>query len=229
MLHERGLAYQAESLVNYDPVDKTVLANEQVDANGCSWRSGAKVEKVMLKQWFLRIKEYQEPLLKDLDGLAHEGRWPEKVLAMQRNWIGKSEGATIRFDAASTTNEGRLDPLDVFTTRADTLKMPRCVLSLKGPRICQRTARKDTYCQKSEPRILLPTRSLVSSLHYPSMLHRMSWTTTDQVLSWVYLAMTTETMPFGEPTWGVILSEWWSPLNPAQRHHLLFRVVMTSP
>jgi leucyl-tRNA synthetase len=58
MLHERGLAYQAESLVNYDPVDKTVLANEQVDANGCSWRSGAKVEKVMLKQWFLKIKEF---------------------------------------------------------------------------------------------------------------------------------------------------------------------------
>jgi leucyl-tRNA synthetase len=143
MLHERGLAYQAESLVNYDPVDKTVLANEQVDANGCSWRSGAKVEKVMLKQWFLRIKEYQEPLLKDLDGLAHEGRWPEKVLAMQRNWIGKSEGATIRFDAASTTNEGRLDPLDVFTTRADTLFGVQYIALSLGHPIVQQEALED--------------------------------------------------------------------------------------
>ena len=107
MLHERGLAYQAESLVNYDPVDKTVLANEQVDANGCSWRSGAKVEKVMLKQWFLKIKEFQEPLLKDLDALARDGKWPEKVLAMQRNWIGKSEGAQLWFDVISTNSETR--------------------------------------------------------------------------------------------------------------------------
>jgi leucyl-tRNA synthetase len=121
MLHERGLAYQAESLVNYDPVDKTVLANEQVDSNGCSWRSGAKVEKVMLKQWFLKIKEFQEPLLKDLQGLAQDGRWPEKVLRMQRHWIGKSEGAKIRFDIASKDTKERFDPLEVFTTRADTV------------------------------------------------------------------------------------------------------------
>jgi leucyl-tRNA synthetase len=121
MLHERGLAYQAESLVNYDPVDKTVLANEQVDSNGCSWRSGAKVEKVMLKQWFLKIKEYQEPLLKDLQGLSQDGRWPEKVLAMQRHWIGKSKGAKIRFAVTSPVSGERFDPLEVFTTRADTL------------------------------------------------------------------------------------------------------------
>jgi leucyl-tRNA synthetase len=121
MLHERGLAYQAESLVNYDPVDQTVLANEQVDSSGCSWRSGAKVEKVMLKQWFLDIKEYQRPLLKDLQSLAKEGRWPEKVLAMQKNWIGKSEGASIRFDVASPIPGDPFEPLEVFTTRADTL------------------------------------------------------------------------------------------------------------
>jgi leucyl-tRNA synthetase len=118
-LHERGLAYQAESLVNYDPVDKTVLANEQVDANGCSWRSGAKVEKLMLKQWFLKIKEFQEPLLRDLDALAKDGRWPEKVLAMQRNWIGKSEGTKLWFDIESAN--AHFEPVDVFTTRADTL------------------------------------------------------------------------------------------------------------
>ncbi|KAF2471144.1 leucyl-tRNA synthetase [Lindgomyces ingoldianus] len=118
MLHERGLAYQAESLVNYDPVDKTVLANEQVDANGCSWRSGAKVEKQMLKQWFLKIKQFQEPLLKDLDLLAENGNWPERVLAMQRNWLGRSEGMKIWFDVNAT---GHNCQIDVFTTRPDTL------------------------------------------------------------------------------------------------------------
>ncbi|KAH5788081.1 leucine--tRNA (Leu) ligase [Parastagonospora nodorum] len=134
MLHQRGLAYQAESLVNYDPVDKTVLANEQVDANGCSWRSGAKVDKLMLKQWFLKIKEYQEPLLSDLAALAHNGRWPEKVLAMQRNWIGRSQGATIGFDVHSTATGERHDAIDVFTTRADTLfGVQYIALSCKHP------------------------------------------------------------------------------------------------
>jgi len=143
MLHERGLAYQAKSLVNYDPVDKTVLANEQVDANGCSWRSGAKVEKVMLKQWFLKIKEFQEPLLKDLDALARDGRWPEKVLAMQRNWIGKSEGAQLWFDIVSTDSEMRFEPVDVFTTRADTLfGVQYIALSLRHP-IVQQLAIED--------------------------------------------------------------------------------------
>ncbi|KAF1844727.1 leucyl-tRNA synthetase [Cucurbitaria berberidis CBS 394.84] len=134
MLHERGLAYQAESLVNYDPVDKTVLANEQVDANGCSWRSGAKVEKVLLKQWFLKIKEFQEPLLKDLDALAKNGRWPEKVLAMQRNWIGKSEGTKVWFNIETTNGDEHFNPVDVFTTRADTLfGVQYIALSLRHP------------------------------------------------------------------------------------------------
>ncbi|CRK46978.1 hypothetical protein BN1723_001253 [Verticillium longisporum] len=97
MLHERGLAYQAESEVNWDPVDLTVLANEQVDANGCSWRSGAKVEKRQLKQWFFRISEFRDALLADLEALAKEEAWPERVLAMQKNWLGKSTGATIKF------------------------------------------------------------------------------------------------------------------------------------
>ena len=123
MLHKRGLAYQAKSLVNYDPVDRTVLANEQVDSNGCSWRSGAKVEKVMLKQWFLKIKEYQEPLLNDLRALAEHGGWPEKVLAMQKNWIGKSEsgGTKIWFDIKAKTGDEKFNSVEVFTTRADTL------------------------------------------------------------------------------------------------------------
>ncbi|KAF2028578.1 leucyl-tRNA synthetase, partial [Setomelanomma holmii] len=143
MLHERGLAYQAESLVNYDPVDKTVLANEQVDANGRSWRSGAKVEKIMLKQWFLKIKEFQEPLLNDLDALTENGRWPEKVLAMQRNWIGRSEGSRLQFDIESVSGEARFDPIDVFTTRADTLfGVQYLALSLTHP-IVQQLAKND--------------------------------------------------------------------------------------
>ncbi|KAF2729329.1 leucyl-tRNA synthetase [Polyplosphaeria fusca] len=124
-LHERGLAYQAESLVNFDPVDKTVLANEQVDANGCSWRSGAKVEKVMLKQWFLKIRQFQDQLLDDLDVLAENKHWPERVLAMQRNWLGRSEGVKFcfsveRFDEDKSTF-GPMDSISVMTTRPDTL------------------------------------------------------------------------------------------------------------
>ncbi|KAF2274236.1 leucyl-tRNA synthetase [Westerdykella ornata] len=138
---KRGLAYQAESLVNYDPVDRTVLANEQVDANGCSWRSGAKVEKKMLKQWFLKIKEFQEPLLKDLDALAKDGNWPERVVAMQRNWIGRSEGTKLRFDV---TSNDQTQSIEVFTTRADTLfGVQYIALSLTHP-IVQAAARQDS-------------------------------------------------------------------------------------
>ncbi|OAX85607.1 leucine-tRNA ligase [Emergomyces africanus] len=116
MLYEKGLAYQAKALVNYDPVDKTVLANEQVDSNGCSWRSGAKVEKVELKQWFFRITAFKEALLKDLDSLA--AGWPERVLSMQRHWLGKSSGAYIKFLVSAPDDNYNIQ---VFTTRPDTL------------------------------------------------------------------------------------------------------------
>ncbi|KAF2648592.1 leucyl-tRNA synthetase [Lophiostoma macrostomum CBS 122681] len=141
-LYERGLAYQAESLVNYDPVDRTVLANEQVDANGCSWRSGARVEKIMLRQWFLKIKEFQKPLLEDLDALAENGNWPERVLAMQRNWLGRSEGTKLWFDVASAGGHS-FNPIEVFTTRADTLfGVQYLAVSLKHP-IVQDAALRD--------------------------------------------------------------------------------------
>jgi len=113
LLHERGLAYRAKATVNWDPVDQTVLANEQVDASGRSWRSGAVVEKRELAQWFFKITDYAQRLLDDLDKL--EG-WPEKVRAMQRNWIGRSEGAEVEFQVA-----GRDERITVFTTRPDTL------------------------------------------------------------------------------------------------------------
>ncbi|KAL3457847.1 hypothetical protein BJX64DRAFT_241288 [Aspergillus heterothallicus] len=119
MLYEKGLAYQAEAMVNYDPIDKTVLANEQVDANGFSWRSGAKVEKKLLKQWFFRITEFKEQLLEDLDSLS--GGWPERVLSMQRNWLGKSYGAKIVFPVTNAAPSTTDTTINVFTTRPDTL------------------------------------------------------------------------------------------------------------
>ncbi|NJL46567.1 MAG: leucine--tRNA ligase [Leptolyngbyaceae cyanobacterium SM2_5_2] len=109
---EMGLAYQKEAAVNWDPVDQTVLANEQVDSEGRSWRSGALVEKKLLRQWFLKITDYAEELLTDLDRLPG---WPERVRTMQANWIGKSTGARVVFKTESG------DELPVFTTRPDTL------------------------------------------------------------------------------------------------------------
>ena len=107
-----GLAYRRESWVNWDPVEDTVLANEQV-IDGRGWRSGAPVEKRLLSQWFLRITACAGDLLEATAGLE---RWPERVRLMQQNWIGRSEGALIRFPVS-----GRGDALEVFTTRHDTL------------------------------------------------------------------------------------------------------------
>ena len=107
-----GLAYQKEAAVNWDPIDQTVLANEQVDSEGRSWRSGAKVERKLLRQWFFKITDYADELLEDLDKLRG---WPERVKLMQANWIGKSTGAQVTFQ----TEAG--DPIVVFTTRPDTL------------------------------------------------------------------------------------------------------------
>lgn len=101
-------------------MDKTVLANEQVDSEGCSWRSGAKVEKRRLKQWFLRISSFREDLLQGLQGLETNGAWPERVLAMQKNWLGKSTGAMIKFPIIAFKHEVGA-AIEVFTTRADTL------------------------------------------------------------------------------------------------------------
>lgn len=106
------LVYRKESWVNWDPVENTVLANEQV-IDGRGWRSGALVEKRKLAQWFLKITDYSEELLSALDGLE---RWPDRVRLMQHNWIGRSEGARLRFEL-----EGRDDRLEVYTTRHDTL------------------------------------------------------------------------------------------------------------
>ncbi|MGV8931715.1 MAG: leucine--tRNA ligase [Luteimonas sp.] len=111
-LLKKGLAYRRNSVVNWDPVDQTVLANEQV-IDGRGWRTGALVEKREIPQWFLKITDYAQELL---DGLDRLPGWPDSVKTMQRNWIGRSEGLDIQFRV-----EGEEAPLCVFTTRPDTL------------------------------------------------------------------------------------------------------------
>ncbi len=112
----RGLVYRKESVVNWDPVDNTVLANEQV-VDGLGWRSGAPVEKRKLTQWFLRITDYADQLL---EGLTTLDRWPDKVRLMQENWIGKSQGLRLKFPMAGAAPDGS-DHIEVYTTRPDTL------------------------------------------------------------------------------------------------------------
>jgi leucyl-tRNA synthetase len=115
---QAGLAYRKEATVNWDPVDETVLANEQVDGEGRSWRSGALVEKRKLRQWFLQITAYADQLLQDLDRLP---LWPERVRTMQANWIGRSTGAELSFPVAGPDGAPTATAIQVFTTRPDTL------------------------------------------------------------------------------------------------------------
>jgi len=158
LMYRRGLAYRATATVNWDPVDQTVLANEQVDASGRSWRSGALVEKRELSQWFFKITDYAERLLQDLDKLDH---WPEKVRAMQRNWIGKSVGAEAVFEVA-----GRDETITVFTTRADTLfGATFLVLAPEHPLVAEltsedRRAEVDAYVAQAARRSEVDRQSL---------------------------------------------------------------------
>ena len=111
-LYNAGLVYKKDSYVNWDPVDETVLANEQV-IDGKGWRSGAIVEKKKLSQWFLRISKFSKELLNELDKL---NQWPDKVRAMQKNWIGVSEGVEIIFNISEKSQK-----IKVFTTRPETI------------------------------------------------------------------------------------------------------------
>ncbi|MBF2717779.1 leucine--tRNA ligase [Agrobacterium vitis] len=114
---EKGLVYRKQSKVNWDPVDQTVLANEQV-IDGRGWRSGALVEQRELTQWFFKITDFAQDLLDALDTLDH---WPEKVRLMQKNWIGRSEGLTVRWEIAAGTGPQGFADVQVYTTRPDTL------------------------------------------------------------------------------------------------------------
>jgi leucyl-tRNA synthetase len=135
----KGLAYRKKSKVNWDPVDHTVLANEQV-IDGKGWRSGAPVEQRELSQWFLKITEYADDLLSALDRLD---RWPDKVRLMQRNWIGRSEGLLMQFALEGDALPKGHEKLEVFTTRPDTIfGMSFCAVSPDHP-LAKQLAKKD--------------------------------------------------------------------------------------
>ena len=134
---DAGLAYRREASVNWDPVDQTVLANEQVDAEGRSWRSGALVEKRRLNQWFLRITAYADQLLDDLPKL--EG-WPDRVRTMQANWIGRSSGAELHFPLLDAAGQPSGERITVFTTRPETIfGASYVVLAPEHPRLASIT------------------------------------------------------------------------------------------
>src|SRR5262245_38803962 len=134
-----GLVERKQSKVNWDPVDMTVLANEQV-IDGKGWRSGAPVEQRELVQWFFKISDYAQDLLEKLDTLE---RWPEKVRLMQKNWIGRSEGLLLRFALDPKTTPAGEDELEIFTTRGDTLFGARFVAVAPDHPIAQAAAKKN--------------------------------------------------------------------------------------
>src|SRR5438270_6879612 len=136
-LYEAGLVYRKESEVNWDPVDMTVLANEQV-IDGKGWRSGAPVERRKIAQWFLKITDFADELL---DGLEHLDDWPEKVRVMQENWIGRSRGLQFRFRLAEPA--GSIDSVEVFTTRAETIFGASFVAVAPDHPIAQAAAQQD--------------------------------------------------------------------------------------
>jgi leucyl-tRNA synthetase len=138
-LLERGLVYRKEGVVNWDPVDNTVLANEQV-IEGRGWRSGAVVEKRKLTQWFLRITDYADALI---DGLDTLDRWPEKVRLMQENWIGRSKGLRFRFLFSGAAPPGLEEGLECYTTRPDTLFGAAFVGISPGHPLAERIAAAD--------------------------------------------------------------------------------------
>lgn len=146
-LFENGLAYRKEAEINWDPVDMTVLANEQVDAQGRSWRSGAIVEKKQLKQWFLGITKFAPKLKKHLNQLKD---WPSNVKQMQKNWIGESVGAELVFKVA----DPKFENLIVFTTRPETLFAVQYVaLALDHPivqKYCEEMPDLKEFIQKSD-------------------------------------------------------------------------------
>ncbi len=138
-LYKRGLAYRREATVNWDPVDMTVLANEQV-IDGRGWRSGALVEKKKLTQWFFKITQYADALA---DALKTLDRWPDKVRLMQENWIGRSKGLRMSFKAAAPLPTGA-DGIEVYTTRPDTLFGASFIAVAPDHPIAERLAAADT-------------------------------------------------------------------------------------
>ena len=147
-LFEKGLVYKKKAVVNWDPVDQTVLANEQV-VEGCGWRSGVPIEKKEISQWYMKITDYADELLSDIEKLSG---WPDAVKMMQTNWIGKSVGLDIEF---KLDNEGALS---VYTTRPDTLLGVTYLaiaaehpLAIQQARIAKKSKRLLTNAKKWKP------------------------------------------------------------------------------
>lgn len=138
-LYEKGLVYRKEAEVNWDPVDQTVLANEQV-IDGRGWRSGALVERRAISQWFLKITDYADELLNELDQLPD---WPHEVKTMQKNWIGRSEGIEIRFPVVNQEH----DALTIFTTRPDTIYGVTYIAIAPNHPLAQKAGQKNEACQ----------------------------------------------------------------------------------
>ena len=165
-LHKRGLAYQKEATVNWDPIDQTVLANEQVDAEGRSWRSGAVVEQKDLKQWFFRITQFADELEADLDKLE---QWPEEVRLMQKNWIGKSKGTAVQFELApsgceTTSAQEKPIRLDVFTTRVDTLMGVSFLAMAPDHPVLEELFARNVLNQDSDKQEIVRFRELVAEI-----------------------------------------------------------------
>jgi len=155
-MYEKGLVYRKKGLVNWDPVDQTVLANEQV-IDGKGWRSGAEVEKKEIVQWYIKITDYAEELLADLDSLDS---WPEPVKLMQKNWIGKNQGTEITFTIVSESDEN-LGQLSVFTTRPDTVfGITYVVAAPEHPelkRLCEHSSQKESVHAYINQALMLST------------------------------------------------------------------------
>ncbi|RYP05677.1 hypothetical protein DL764_003647 [Monosporascus ibericus] len=148
LLLKHGLVSRKKATVNWDPVEKTVLANEQVDADGRSWRSGAVVEQRELEQWFLHITEFKESLLRDLTELTKDNAWPERVLSMQKNWLGKSHGAYYKFPTRSTDSRGagsksEGESLEIFTTRPETIFAAQFLAISPNSQLAEDLAKED--------------------------------------------------------------------------------------
>ncbi|KAI0380792.1 leucyl-tRNA synthetase [Hypomontagnella monticulosa] len=147
LLHEHGLVSRKKATVNWDPVDNTVLANEQVDSDGRSWRSGAKIVQRDLEQWFFHITKFKESLLRDLEKLGLEDAWPERVLTMQKNWLGRTEGAYYEFPTPIKGSNAESHKLRIYTTRPETIFAARFIALSPQSSIVQHLAQQDPELQ----------------------------------------------------------------------------------
>ncbi|KAI6080602.1 leucyl-tRNA synthetase [Hypoxylon rubiginosum] len=143
LLLEHGFVSRKKATVNWDPVDNTVLANEQVDAEGRSWRSGGKVEQRELEQWFFHITQFKESLLRDIKKLGEGDAWPERVLTMQKNWLGRTDGAYYDFLTHTEGTSAESHKLRVYTTRPETIFAAQFIALSPTSSLVQQLAQQD--------------------------------------------------------------------------------------